>query len=90
MTFSNRKAIRLKEYDYNCNGAYFITICTYGRQCIFGNVVDGAMYLSELGKIAYDEMIVTNNKRTIDGISVDKFVCNAKSYTCYYYCECSC
>lgn len=30
-----RKRVRLKEYDYSSPGAYFITICTQGRQCLF-------------------------------------------------------
>jgi REP element-mobilizing transposase RayT len=31
----SRKNIRLKEYDYSNNGAYFITICTKDRNNIF-------------------------------------------------------
>ena len=31
-----RKNIRLKNYDYRQNGAYFITISTYKRQKLFG------------------------------------------------------
>jgi len=31
---------------------YFITICTYKRECLFGDVVDGEMLLSEVGEIA--------------------------------------
>lgn len=33
-----RKYLRLKEYDYSRIGAYFITICTYEKECIFGKV----------------------------------------------------
>ena len=33
-----RKHLRLKEYDYSQNGAYFITICTKDRRCLFGPV----------------------------------------------------
>lgn len=29
-----RKGNRLTDYDYSRNGAYFITICTQGRQQI--------------------------------------------------------
>jgi putative transposase len=35
-------------YDYSQSGAYFITICTHERQCIFGEIVDGKMHLNEL------------------------------------------
>ena len=48
----NRQSIRLKGYDYSQAGAYFITICTQGRECLFGQVVDGEMHLSEIGQIA--------------------------------------
>ena len=39
-------------YDYSRNGAYFVTICTRDRQCLFGEVKQGIMYLNELGDIA--------------------------------------
>jgi hypothetical protein len=39
----NRLSLRLKGYDYAQAGAYFVTICTQGRVCLFGEVVDGAM-----------------------------------------------
>jgi putative transposase len=29
----NRLSIRLPEYNYTQSGYYFITICTYKRQC---------------------------------------------------------
>lgn len=34
-----RKNIRLKEYDYSRNGAYFVTICTKDKKKILGNIV---------------------------------------------------
>lgn len=34
-----RKNIRFKGYDYSSSGWYFITICSFERQCIFGNIV---------------------------------------------------
>jgi putative transposase len=48
----HRRSIRLKEYDYTQPGAYFITICTEARQCLFGNVVKGEIQLNCLGQIA--------------------------------------
>ena len=35
--FPKRKHPRLKYYDYSTPNCYFITICTFDRQCIFGN-----------------------------------------------------
>jgi putative transposase len=43
---------RLQKWDYRWKGAYFITICTQGRECYFGDVVDGKMKLSGIGIIA--------------------------------------
>jgi REP element-mobilizing transposase RayT len=33
----NRQSIRLRGYDYTQPGAYFVTICTHARQCLFDN-----------------------------------------------------
>ena len=38
----NRKNPRLKDFDYSRAGAYFITICTKGRKCILGRIVDAS------------------------------------------------
>ena len=50
--FKKRKSIRLTGYDYSQNGLYFITICTKNRECIFGEIINGKMILSEFGQIA--------------------------------------
>ncbi len=55
--FSYRKQIRLKYYDYTQHGAYFVTICTYGRVCLFGSIVNKAMQLNACGKIVLEEWI---------------------------------
>lgn len=47
----HRRSIRLKGYDYAEAGAYFVTICTKGRVCLFGEIVNGDMQLNEFGKI---------------------------------------
>jgi putative transposase len=51
----HRRSLRLKGYDYSSPGAYFITICTHQRECLFGEIVDGEMQLNELGQIAAHE-----------------------------------
>jgi REP element-mobilizing transposase RayT len=51
----HRRSIRLKGYDYTQVGAYFITICTHNRTCVFGEVVDGMMRLNEYGVIVREE-----------------------------------
>ena len=35
----NRKSIRLKNFDYNSSGAYFLTICTENRRNILSHIV---------------------------------------------------
>lgn len=47
----HRKSIRLSGYDYAQAGAYFVTIVTWQRDCLFGEVVDGVMICSQAGKI---------------------------------------
>jgi len=47
-----RRSIRLPNYDYSAPGAYFITLVTYQRDCLFGNIVHGEMQLSAMGQIA--------------------------------------
>jgi len=63
MELPKRKNIRKKGYDYSQNGCYFITICTYKRECIFGDVVDGVMQLNEYGEIVKRELLLTEEKR---------------------------
>jgi hypothetical protein len=56
MTFNpqkrHRRSIRLKGYDYTQPGAYFVTLVTHDRECLFGEIVDGEMRLNEAGRMA--------------------------------------
>ena len=50
--FQNRYRIpssRASWHDYG-GGVYFITICTSGRVCYFGEIADGEMRMSEIGR----------------------------------------
>jgi REP element-mobilizing transposase RayT len=47
------ESIRLKDYDYSSNGAYFVTICSDNRKTFFGKITNGEMKLNEYGEIAY-------------------------------------
>lgn len=42
---------RLPTCDYKGPGAYFVTICTHGQVCRFGEIVEGAMKLSNEGLV---------------------------------------
>jgi REP element-mobilizing transposase RayT len=47
------ETFRAQWWDYNSNGAYFITICTQNRVHYFGEIQDGQMILSEIGKLVH-------------------------------------
>lgn len=47
----HRRSIRLANYDYSQPGAYYITIVTWHKECLFGEVVKGAMRLNKVGQI---------------------------------------
>ena len=51
----HRDSIRLKGHNYYSEGFYFITICTEGRKCLFGTIVNGKMVLNDYGKIVDNE-----------------------------------
>ena len=43
MNHPQRKANRLKNYDYSLPGAYFITICTHERENLFWETVGASI-----------------------------------------------
>lgn len=49
MEHPKRKTPRATWLDYN-EGEYFVTICTQGHKHFFGNIHQGKMLLSEIGK----------------------------------------
>jgi len=46
-----RTSIRLQQYDYGQLGAYFVTVCAHRRRSIFGQVDEGQVILTELGRL---------------------------------------
>jgi len=55
----HRRSIRLRGYDYAQAGAYFVTIVTRDRVCLFGEVVNGEMLLNDRGGLiqsVWDEL----------------------------------
>ena len=68
----HRRSIRLQNYDYSAAGAYFVTICTVDRECLFGEVVDGKMRLNDMGQIVREEWLSTAEIR--ENVIIDKFV----------------
>jgi REP element-mobilizing transposase RayT len=45
----HRRSIRLRHYDYSQPGKYSVTICTEGKEHLFGQVVEGEMHRNEWG-----------------------------------------
>jgi len=55
----HRRSIRLTHYDYSLPGAYFVTICTFGKLCIFGQVVGDQMRENDCGRIVREQWLDT-------------------------------
>ena len=63
---------RWQNWDYGWNGAYFVTICTHGREHYFGEIVDGKMVLSNTGIIA--DILWYEIKKHCNTVELDAFV----------------
>lgn len=51
----HRRSLRLNGYDYSQAGAYFVTVCAYEKECLFGGIESGVMRLNEYGEIVTSE-----------------------------------
>jgi len=58
-----RRAVRLRGYNYSHAGAYFVTICTKDRECLFGDIVDVEMRTNDKGAIVHTEWLRTTEIR---------------------------
>jgi len=75
-----RKQVRIPDYDYSQNGAYFVTICAKDRKCLFGQipVVGGDVYiapkiqLSQTGIVIRE--IIEQLPHARNDIRVDRYV----------------
>lgn len=72
MEKTQRKIIRLQEYDYSRAGAYFVTICTQDKVHLFGDICDGKMQLNIAGKAIKKWWLELEHK--FDNAKIDKFV----------------
>ena len=68
----HRQSLRLKGYDYAQSGAYFVTICTQDRACLFGNVVDDVLQLNDAGRMI--QAIWEAIPQFYPGVGIDEFV----------------
>jgi putative transposase len=67
-----RRSIRLQSYDYTSAGAYFVTICTWRRACLFGSILEGRSLLSPSGAVVREEWLRAAEIRR--GVRLDSFV----------------
>ena len=85
--YPNRKANRLKNYDYTQDGAYFITICVKDKHEILGEIVVGGgvldapcsdsgtvpcCELSEIGRLVDSRIQTMNN--IYDSVKIEKYM----------------
>jgi len=50
-----RHSFRVQGYDYTQQGMYFVTICTFQRECLLGVVENEKMVANQMGRIVEDE-----------------------------------
>ncbi len=69
----DRVSYRAKWHNYNC-GMYFVTICTKDREHYFGEITDGEMSLSEIGKCLHEQIVKTPEMRADMNLEIPLFV----------------
>jgi REP element-mobilizing transposase RayT len=67
-----RRSVRLPEYDYSRSGAYFITICSFNKEMIFGKIANGKNVLSGAGEIAKKYLLEIPNH--FENVFVDEYI----------------
>ena len=72
--YPQRRSIRLPEYDYSSQGAYFVTLVTNQWQNLFGAIKETNVKLSKLGLIVHKEWIRSAQIRSEMKIHEDEFV----------------
>jgi putative transposase len=68
----HRRSIRLRGFDYTRGNAFFVTICSYQKECLFGGISEDAMILNAQGQCVEKAWLETAEKRP--GIQLDDFV----------------
>ncbi len=59
-----RKLNRLRDYDYSEAGGYFITVCTFNREYLFGKISNQEIELNDIGEIVEQWWLKLENKFT--------------------------
>jgi putative transposase len=66
------KSSRLPHWNYANDGFYFVTICTYGREYFFGEIIKDEMKMSSVGDVVKREFLKTVEMRK--NIKLDRWV----------------
>ena len=67
-----RRVLRLPDFDYTQDGAYFITIVTQGRRCLLGRIEDSEIHLSDAGSLIENAWIRLPER--FPSVAIDQFV----------------
>ena len=73
-----RKPVRLKNYDYNQAGCYFVTVCTKEKKCILCRITENAqthspnVQFTDYGRLVDDQLRQMANFYT--DISLEQYV----------------
>ena len=73
-----RRALRLPDYDYSTSGAYFVTLCTVGKQKLLSHIVGrGALtppqvQLTSFGHVVEKHILRTNE--VYPSVTIDAYV----------------
>jgi REP element-mobilizing transposase RayT len=51
-----RKLQRLKNYPYDKNGAYFLTVCAQNKRHLFGKIINNEMLLNKAGDMVKQQL----------------------------------
>jgi putative transposase len=68
----HRRSIRLQGYDYSSPGMYFITVCTEGKVCSFGEIRGGEMKLNDAGNAVVQAWMAIPER--FPSVQLDSFV----------------
>jgi putative transposase len=67
-----RVSHRLRGFDYTLPEVYYVTICTYGKRCVFGVVNGDEVHLNRMGMIVREEWLRTPIRRR--GVELREFI----------------
>lgn len=72
MTQERKNKLRLPNYDYSSDGAYFITVCVKGRKQLLSRIVGGDDHIAQ--KVVLTPIGLKVQKYLVQIIGIDKYV----------------